>query len=91
MRPAISPYAECSLLLRPGLTGVRRPSTYGTLFGQTVLHAVAPNFRTRPVPSEDGLKSAYKAALALAEARKIEYLGFAFLGAGVFKVRTIRL
>jgi len=71
--------------------GVRRPSTYGTLFGQTVLHAVAPDFRTRPVPSEDGLKSAYKAALALAEARKIEYLGFAFLGAGVFKVRTIRL
>ena len=45
----------------------------------------------RPLALPSTLHDLPPVALLLAEARKIEYLGFAFLGAGVFKVRTIRL
>ena len=65
------------------------PNDYDKLFGQTVIHAVGPDYAHYApgdfLTPDEVLRSAYADAMREAKQRRIEYLGFSLLSSGIFR------
>ena len=63
------------------------PNNYGTLYAKTVIHAVGPRYPDHVddfQEEDETLRRAYLETMQVAQKRKIEYLGFSLLSAGIY-------